>query len=74
MCDLAEQFLRAPARIGLPPKIRDLPEALDSPEYTTAVGLLFYGHRVRRLRAPRHQPLASRWKNLWGRKSRESVR
>ena len=74
MCGLAEQLFGTPARIGLPLKIRDLPETLDSPEYTTAVGLLLYGQRVRRLRAPRHQPLASRWKDFLGRKSRESVR
>ncbi|MBI3894934.1 MAG: cell division protein FtsA [Acidobacteria bacterium] len=74
MCDLAEQLFGAPTRIGLPPKIQGLPEALDSPEYTTVVGLLLYGHRVRKLRAPRPQPLTSRWKNMLSQKSPESAR
>lgn len=74
MCDVAEQFFSSPARLGLPPKIPDLPETLDSPEYATLLGLLLYGLRVRRLRMARHRPLATRWKGLLGRKSREGAR
>lgn len=65
MCDLAEKILKAPARLGLPPKILDLPESLDSPEYATIVGLLLYALRLWRLRNPAEAPnLGSRWKRL----------
>ncbi|MBI4460004.1 MAG: cell division protein FtsA [Acidobacteria bacterium] len=74
LCDLAEKFFGAPARIGLPSKILEFPDNLDSPEYTTGIGLLLYGYRVRQLRSPRPQPLASRWKDFLGHETRESIR
>lgn len=65
MCDLAEQILGVPVRLGLPPKIVGMPEELDSPEYATLVGLLLYGHRVWKLRsAAQHRTAGSRWKSL----------
>ncbi|MBI3933273.1 MAG: cell division protein FtsA [Acidobacteria bacterium] len=64
MCDMAEKVLGLPARIGLPPKIHGLPEALDSPEYATLVSLLHYGLRVRRQRAPRQSGSAGRLRDL----------
>ena len=59
---------------GLPLRIVDLPETLDSPEYATLVGLLLYGFRVRRLRTAQRRTLPRRWKGILGRKSREGVR
>ena len=64
MCDLAERIFGVPARLGLPPKITNLPETLDSPEYATVVGLLLYGQRVRRLRAAPQRVVGRHWKNL----------
>jgi len=74
MCDLAEQFFASPARLGLPPKILEMPEMLESPEYATLLSLLLYGLRVRQLRMARQRPLATRWKGLLRRKSREGAR
>ena len=84
LCDLAESTFSGPARIGLPsdawtqeglpPKILDLPESLDAPEYTTVGALLLYGFRLRRLRMARQRTPAKRWKSLLGRKAREGVR
>jgi cell division protein FtsA len=64
MCDMAEKVLGIPARIGLPPKIHGLPEALDSPEYATLLSLLHYGYRVRQQRAPRDSGATGRLRSL----------
>ncbi|MBI2816139.1 MAG: cell division protein FtsA [Acidobacteria bacterium] len=65
ICDLTEQVLGTPARLGLPPKIIDMPEELDSPEYATVVGLLLYAYRLWRMRNPaRSRSTGSRWKML----------
>ena len=83
LCDLAEQTFSSPSRIGLPFDMLaqdelsqggfDLPEAYNQPEYTTVVGVLLYGFRVRSMRTQRAS--AKRWKDhLLGRKAREGVR
>jgi cell division protein FtsA len=64
LCDLAESVLGIPARIGLPPRVQNLPEALDSPEYATLFSLLQYGARVRQHRAPRERAASSRLRDL----------
>jgi cell division protein FtsA len=40
--DLAEEIFHMPVRLGLPQQIRGLNEVLQSPIYSTAVGLLLY--------------------------------
>lgn len=47
MADKAERALGASVRLGLPAPIYDLPEELDQPSWTTAVGLLLYAQRLR---------------------------
>ncbi|MBI2818525.1 MAG: cell division protein FtsA, partial [Acidobacteria bacterium] len=64
LCDLAEKVLGIPARIGLPPRIHGLPEALDSPEYATLLSLLYYGLRVRLQRSPRESGSPGRLRDL----------
>jgi cell division protein FtsA len=64
VCDMAEKILGLPARIGLPPQIQGLPEALDSPEYATLLSLLYYGCRVRQQRASRDTSSAARLRDL----------
>lgn len=65
ICDLTEQVLGMPARRGLPPKIPDMPEELDSPEYATIVGLLLYGYRLWKMRhAVQTRSAGIRWKSL----------
>ncbi|MBI4478622.1 MAG: cell division protein FtsA [Acidobacteria bacterium] len=64
ICDMAEKVLGLPSRIGLPPEIQGLPEALNSPEYATLVSLLYYGLRVRQQRAPREGGTSGRLREL----------
>jgi cell division protein FtsA len=45
MLSIAEHMLNRPARIGSPKTITDFKEALDSPIYSTAFGLLLYAIR-----------------------------
>ena len=47
MCDVAEEVLDVPARIGLPAKLDGAPETLEHPAYAALVGLLFFAQRVR---------------------------
>ena len=46
MCDVAEEVLDVPARIGLPAKLDGAPETLEHPAYAALVGLLFFAQRV----------------------------
>ena len=65
MCDLAEQVFGCPARLGLPPKIAGLPASLDQLDYTTLVGLLLYGQKVRRLREAQNQSWGGRFRSMF---------
>ncbi len=47
LCDVAEQVLDCPARIGLPYGIRHWPQELDSPSWATVAGLAMYSARMR---------------------------
>ena len=47
LCDVAENVLNTPARIGLPPRLEDMPEELDHPAWSTTIGLVLYAQRLR---------------------------
>jgi cell division protein FtsA len=47
ICDVAERVLECPARIGLAQGIKDWPEELHDPAWTTAAGLAMYSARLR---------------------------
>ena len=47
MCDMAERVLNCPARNGLPTGIRNWPDELDNPTWTTAAGLAMYSARLK---------------------------
>jgi cell division protein FtsA len=47
LCDVAERVLDCPARMGLAQGIKDWPEELHSPAWTTAAGLAMYSARLR---------------------------
>ena len=47
ICDAAERVLDCPARIGLTQGVRDWPEELNEPAWTTAAGLSMYAARLR---------------------------
>ena len=47
LCDVAESIMNTPTRIGLPPRLEDMPEALDHPAWATTIGLVLYAQRLR---------------------------
>lgn len=46
LCDLAERMLGVEARIGLPPRLKDLPDKLDHPSWACVTGLVLYAKRL----------------------------
>ena len=60
VCDLAEQVLDSNARIGLPPRIEDLPDELDHPGWATSIGLVLYAQRLR-LHQKRRKDRVAAW-------------
>jgi len=69
MAEVAENVLRKPSRLGVPSPISKMPAALAEPEFTTAVGLIFYGHRTRLARGPQEAGIGAKLKALFARKS-----
>lgn len=47
LCDIAETVLNCPSRNGLAVGIKDWPEELDNPVWTTAAGLAMYSARLK---------------------------
>ncbi len=45
--DVAEAVLRRPVRLSWPMPLAKMPATLAEPEYATALGMVFYGHRAR---------------------------
>jgi cell division protein FtsA len=56
MCDMAERVLNCPARNGLAIGMKDWPEELDNPVWTTAAGLCMYSARLKTRREARKAP------------------
>ena len=70
MCDIAEEVLNAPARIGLPAKLDGASaETLQHPAYTALVGLLFFAQRVRQRREAQQAGWGSRLRAFFGGKT-----
>jgi len=69
MAEVAENVLRKPSRLGVPSPISKMPASLAEPEFTTAIGLIFYGHRTRLARGPQDVGLGAKLKSLFARKS-----
>lgn len=61
--ELAGERLGLPARVGYPAGVAGLADAVASPAFATAVGLVLYGARQDRRRAPRSERNGA----LWGR-------
>jgi len=49
LVELAERTFNLPARIGIPRGLAEMSEEVSRPEYATAVGLVLYGARTRRV-------------------------
>ena len=65
LCDLAEKSLGVEARVGLPPRIEDLPDELDHPGWATALGLVLYAQRLRLHKKRRRESVAEWLKALF---------
>ena len=65
--EVAEELLRRPARLAYPLPIAKMPATLAEPEFSTALGLLSYGHRARLARATENGSFLSRLKSWLGR-------
>ena len=46
MAELAEEVFHMPVRLGLPKYVGGLSEMVRSPIYSTAVGLVLFGHKL----------------------------
>jgi cell division protein FtsA len=53
--EIADAILRKPVRLGWPTPLSKMPALLAEPEFTTAIGLVFYGHRARLVRGSQDQ-------------------
>ena len=69
LVDSAEDILRRPARLGYPVPIAKLPSNLLEPEFSTAIGMVLYGHRARQARINTDRGLGARLKALFARQN-----
>jgi cell division protein FtsA len=65
LIDTAEDILRRPARLGYPVPISKLPSNLLEPEFSTAIGMVLYGHRARQARGNVDRGFGARLKALF---------
>ena len=69
LIDTAEDMLRRPARLGYPVPIAKLPSSLLEPEFSTAIGMVLYGHRARQARMNVDRGFGARLKALFARQN-----
>jgi cell division protein FtsA len=65
LVELAERMFALPVRVVAPRGPAGMPEELSQPEYATAVGLLLYGARARRMAAQRPDTLVAKLKSMF---------
>ena len=63
--DVAEFVLRRPVRLSWPTPLAKMPSTLAEPEYATAIGMAFYGHRARTARGAQDTRWSSRLKGFF---------
>ena len=66
--DIAESVLRRPVRLSWPTPLAKMPSTLAEPEYATALGIVFYGHRARLARGSQDDRWSSRLAALFVKK------
>jgi cell division protein FtsA len=62
--EIAESVLRRPVRLSWPAPLAKMPSTLAEPEYATALGMIFYGHRARIARGHQEDRWGSRLKAM----------
>lgn len=65
LLDIAESVLRRPVRLSWPVPLAKMPAELAEPEFATALGMIYYGHRARVARGFQDDRWSSRLKNLF---------
>jgi cell division protein FtsA len=69
LVESAEDILRRPSRLGYPVPIAKLPSNLLEPEFSTAIGMVLYGHRARQVRGNGDRGFGARLKALFARQN-----
>lgn len=62
--EIAESVLRRPVRVSWPTPLAKMPENLAEPEFATALGMIFYGHRARIARGQQEDRWSSKLKAM----------
>src|SRR5437660_9128763 len=68
LLDIAESTLRCPVGLSWPTPLAKMPSTLAEPEYATALGMVFYGHRARLARGSQDGRWSSRLAALFVKK------
>jgi cell division protein FtsA len=66
--DVAESVLRKSARLAWPTPMAKMPALLAEPEFATALGMVYYGHRARIARGMQNGGWSSRMKAMFAKK------
>ncbi len=69
LLDIAESVLRKPVRLSWPVPLAKMPMELAEPEFATALGMIYYGHRARVARGMQDARWSSRLKGLFAKNS-----
>jgi cell division protein FtsA len=68
MMDIAESVLRKAVRLAWPTPMAKMPAALAEPDFSTALGMIYYGHRARIARGLQDSGWGGRMKALFAKK------
>jgi cell division protein FtsA len=68
LLDVAESVLRKAARFAYPTPMAKMPALLAEPEFSTLLGMVYYGHRARLARGLQEPGFGSRMKALFAKK------
>jgi cell division protein FtsA len=68
LLDVAESILRKAARLAWPTPMAKMPSLLAEPEFSTTLGMVYYGHRARSARGLQQSGFGSRMKALFAKK------
>jgi cell division protein FtsA len=68
LLDIADSVLRKPVRLSWPVALAKMPVELAEPEFATALGLIYYGHRARVARGIQDDRWSSRLKSMFAKR------
>ena len=68
LSDVAESVLRKASRLAWPTPMAKMPALLAEPEFATAIGMIYYGHRARIARGLQDAGWSSRMKAMFAKK------